>query len=435
MSIESINLRGFRPGPGVYLFKDRLGEVLYVGKSVNVKDRIGSHLASQGEKSKRMISQTQEVSVIPVESELESLLLEAKLIKDYLPKYNSAAKDDRSPLYIKITKDDFPVVATARGKDLANSVFFGPFPSSGTVRSVLRKIRRVFPYHSGVLGKRPCLYSHLGLCNPCPNTIEKLNNENEKKKLKNGYKKNIVRLIKLLSGESKSLRNDLVHEMKNFAESQDFEKASQLRDQISSLDYITSAFKSPGEYLRNPNLLEDQRREETKSLYEVLSTRMKNLHTPKRIECFDVSQLSGRNPTGSMVTFTNGEPNKDYYRHFTIQDTNTRDDFAMIKEIVRRRLKHTWDWGKPDLIVIDGGRGQVSVARSVILEKGCDIPLIGLAKRLEEIVIPKENQKFIIVRLKEESPALHLLQRVRDESHRFARRLHFKHRLKEFKKS
>ena len=255
------------------------------------------------------------------------------------------------------------------------------------------------------------------------------------------YRKNIKRIKDLLSGKSISLHKGLQKEMVNAAKQEDFELASKIRDQIKNLEYITAPYKSPREYLENPNLLEDIRQNEAKSLYELLKPHFKYLKYPVRIECYDVSHLSGKSATSSMVTFVNGEPEKTFYRHFKIKSKNSRDDYAMLRETLIRRIKHFTDWGRPDLIIIDGGKGQVGAARIVLKEFNVHIPVIGLAKRLEEVVIPrlhlggvnvkeKLDAGFIVFRLPAGSPALSLLQRIRDEAHRFARRYHFKLRLR-----
>lgn len=428
--------------PGVYIFRNYEGKMLYVGKSINVRDRVKQHLTNTFEKTRALINSAQTIEAIPVASELEALLLEANLIKHNLPRYNSTAKDDKHPLYIKITREDYPKVTTSRKEEGKQALYFGPFPSSSAVKSVLRQVRRIFPYHSqNKIGKRPCLYSHLGLCNPCPSYIEQIKNkqsllsksQNSKIKMKLEYRKNIKRIKDLLSGKSKTLYNSLQKEMKQAAQEEDFELASKIRDQIKHLEYITAPYKNPREYLENPNLLEDIRQNEAKSLYELLKPHFKYLKYPARIECYDVSHLSGKNATSSMVTFVNGEPEKTFYRHFRINLKNSQDDYAMLKETLMRRLKHFTDWGKPDLLIIDGGKGQVGAARIVLKEYKVNIPVIGLAKRLEEIIVPNihfEGVGFTVFRLPTGNPALSLLQRLRDEAHRFARRLHFKLRLR-----
>jgi excinuclease ABC subunit C len=429
--------------PGIYQFKNDKGEVLYVGKSTNIRERIKSHLASDGEKTRAMVRASTHIEPITVSSELEALLLEAQLIKQYMPRYNSAAKDDKSPLYIKITtSEEYARVMTSRREDTPDT-FFGPFPSSQTVKRVLKQIRRVFPYHSGQITKRPCLYSHIGLCNPCPGKIIAEIHKDKAAALKTDYQNNIKQIIKLLSNKTDVLKKQLEKEMKSVAKSEDFEKAASLRDQLNQLNYITSPYNNPREYLANPNFLEDVRDEELKNLYELLKPHYKYLKKPVRIECYDNSHLQGRAATSSMVTFINGEPDKNFYRHFRIRGANSRDDFAMMQETLTRRIKHFEDWGKPDLIVIDGGKGQVGAARVVFRELGVNIPVIGLAKRLEEIIVPKitladqdkKTASYTVFRLPTGAPALRVLQRMRDEAHRFARRYHFKLRLREVVKS
>lgn len=433
--------------PGVYLFRDSQGVVLYIGKSVNVHDRVKQHLSSSFEKARAIVNSSQSVEAISVASELEALLLEAQLIKRHLPRYNSASKDDKHPLYIKITREDYPKVTTSRkGEGLSvnnrSDIYFGPFPSSWAVRSVLKQIRRIFPFHShSKIGKRPCFYFHLGFCQPCPSYIEQLHDKS-KSRLRKEYLRNIQRIKMLLSGRSKSLHKTLEKEMKNAARSQNFESAARIRDKIKHLAYITAHYKNPKEYLENPNLLEDIREHETKDLYKLLKPHFKYLKYPKRLECYDVAHLAGKNAASSMVTFVSGEPDKTFYRHFRIRAESSQDDYLMLKETLTRRFKHFTDWGKPDLIIIDGGKGQVGSARVILKEYALRIPTIGLAKRLEEIVVPrlrlgsrekqdKLNLNYTIFRLPTGSPALSLLQRIRDEAHRFARSYHFRLRLKE----
>ena len=419
-------------GPGIYIFKNNRGQVLYVGKSIKVQDRVLSHLAGIGEKSRALVRESSTLETIPVNSELEALLLEAELIKKHLPKFNSRAKDDKHPLYIKITTgEEYPKVYTSRKEDGQGSLYFGPFPSSLTVKRALKQIRKIFPYHSQKqTSKRPCLYSHIGLCDPCPNAIENIKDEKLKSELVNKYLGNIGKIIKFLSGKERSLKKNIEKEMIELSKMEKYEEAAGLRDKLEQLNYITMPYNNPSEYLKNPNLLEDIRKNELEALYKLLGPRLKNIRLPVRIECFDISHLGGDFATSSMVTFVKGEPEKSYYRKFKIYGKNTRDDFAMMRETIYRRLKHLEDWGRPNLVIVDGGKGQVSVAKSMLEEMGENIPLVGLAKRLEEIVIPKEKG-FVVVRLAEDNPALHLLQRIRDEAHRFARRYHFHLRLKE----
>lgn len=431
--------------PGVYIFRDTTGNVIYVGKSINIRERVISHLRAKGTKSVEIANAASSLSSIPVFSELEALLLEAELIKKHLPKYNSAAKDDKHPLYIKITSgEEFPKVMTSRREEFKKYRYFGPFPSSSTVKQVLRQVRKTFPYCSQIqVGKRPCLYSHIGLCNPCPNYINSLLDSSPKTILKNQYKSNIRKILLLLSGKTKRLEKTLLGDMKAAALREDFEKASEIRDQLRQLSYITKPYRKVGAYLENPNLVADIRAEELSTLRDVLSPHHPSLITLNRIECYDVAHTGGKATTCSMVTFVDGEPDKNLYRRFKIRRVQGIDDYASLKEALSRRLKHLEDWGKPDLIVIDGGKGQVSAAleilgsesappgRWVSLATSVDIPIIGLAKRLEEIIIPRPEGGFKSAVLGKGNPAVKLLQRMRDEAHRFARSYHFKLRLRE----
>lgn len=410
---------------GVYMFTDTDGHVLYVGKSINVRDRVVSHLHASATKSQN-IQESAAVSAIPVASELEALLLEAELIKKHLPKYNAAAKDDKHPLYIKITTGEkFPKITTSRKEDQSyqRARYFGPFPASTTVRQMLAQIRKIFPYCAQKNDRKPCFYSHLGLCNPCPGEIG-----TDKKE----YMKNIKKILLLLSGKTRTLQKKLAAEMKREAAGQNFEKAAEIRNQLQKLTYITAPYTSTQEYLANPNLVWDIHQEETKTLYRILKPYFENLSLPERIECFDVSHTGGESATCSLVTFINGEPEKNLYRRFKIYGLKTRDDTAMLNQTVMRRAEHFQDWGKPDLVVVDGGKGQTSAAKQALANADSNIPVIGLAKRFEEVVIPRPfPENFKIIRLPRNNPGLKLLQRVRDEAHRFARAYHFKLRLKE----
>lgn len=431
-----LNWRKLSPSPGVYLFKDKTGQVLYAGKSINVRERIKAHVAAQGGKGENMISEARGVESIPVASELEALLLEAALIKRYLPKYNSQAKDDKHPLYIKITTgEDFPKVSTSRRGDEPKSTYFGPFPSSSTVRQVLRQIRKVFPYcaQKGI-GRRACFYAHLKLCDPCPADVVKVTDSNLRRALKHRYRRNIKRIVLLLSGKIKGAKHTLQNEMAKLSKEEKFEEAAQRRNELRALEYITTPYSPTSAYLENPGLLEDIREVETEKLYELLRLHIRDVKQsltsykrPRRIECFDVSHTGGSAAVASMVTFINGEPEKNLYRRFKIRRDRTRNDFSTMGEVIKRRLEHLPDWGEPDLIVVDGGKPQISAARQYLRGKK-SFPVIGLAKRLEEIIIPTDGE-YVILRLRSNNPALNLLQRLRDEAHRFARSYHFNLRL------
>lgn len=419
--------------PGVYLFEDARGEIIYIGKSINVRERVNSHIHAVGTKSQTITQEAVTIRAIPVFSELEALLLEAVLIKKHLPRYNAAARDDKHPLYIKITtRDEFPKITTARKEDDPKARYFGPFPSSSTVKSVLRQIRKVFPYCAQKrVGKNACFYAHIGLCGPCPSEIAQIADPEEKLRQIALYKSNIRKIVTLLSGKTKRLEKQLLGDMKAAVLSQNFEEAARIRDQQRQMAYITRPYQKTQAYLENPNLVADIRQGELKTLRDVLSPYYSLPPTISRLECYDVAHTGGEATTCSLVTFVGGEPEKNLYRRFKIKHVNQIDDYASLQETLKRRLNHLDDWGKPDIIVVDGGKGQVSATQQVLKEHGISIPLIGLAKRLEEIVIPLPDGDFKVLLLGKGNPGVKLLQRMRDEAHRFARSYHFKLRLKE----
>mgnify|MGYP001571962876 CR=1 FL=1 len=387
------------PVPGVYTFWKEKAPI-YIGKSVSLKSRLNSYLDLHlSTKTAQMVSEADEVTYIEVTSDLESLLLEADLVHRHKPKYNILLKDDKHALYIVITKDEFPRVITSR-----KSGDYGPFPNSGNVKTILRLIRKIFPFsdHKAVtskLSKKPCLYSHLGLCNPCPNvaTDNKI------------YMKNIRNIKLVLSRKFNIVRKSLEKEMIAYSRRREYEIAASLREKIKSLDYITQEKISTQEFLQNPNLTEDIRKEELLAL-----SRLVNVNNLKRIECFDIAHLSGVSATASMVVLINGEKENSEYRNFKVKQKNGQSDYDSMREIAERRVKQTWD--KPNLIIVDGGLGQVKIFDKVFASY--NISVVGIAKHPDRLVFPDGAK----IRL--QGPTLHLVSRIRDEAHRFARRYH-----------
>ncbi|MBI5123708.1 GIY-YIG nuclease family protein [Candidatus Roizmanbacteria bacterium] len=422
---------------GVYVFLNDQNAVLYVGKAKDLKSRVSSYFVNPDlliGKTKILVSQIKKIKITIVESELEALLLEAFYIKKYKPKYNILLKDGKSYILIRITiKDDYPKVLLSRKNDDKNSFYFGPYPSAGAVRLVLKTIRKIFPYQS-VLNhpKRVCLYHHLGLC-PCPPVFA----SNE---LKKGYRKNIRGIIRMLECESQKIMKELEKERDSLSASENYEEALELQKKIKALSIITTPFRQAFEYDVNPNLRSDIRQQEIDQLMDVLNKNSFKLKQLERIECYDISNIQGTNATGSMVVLTNGEIDKSQYRKFKIKKDGKPNDFAMMKEMLKRRFNHD-EWSEPDLIVIDGGKGQVSSALDALAQKGRSIPLIGLAKREETIVIPNipviaseakqsQEENFTEVLIPKNTPALQLIMRIRDEAHRFAITYHKKLRSK-----
>lgn len=411
-------IKGIPETPGIYAyFKNN--QVLYVGKAINLKRRISSYFDMDLEpKTAKMISEATHLSFIKVDSELEALLLEAKLIRSYMPHYNIISKDDKHPLYIRITKEVYPRIVTARkiAENEKNIAFYGPFPSSRSVYAVIRMIRRIFPYSDHKVGRRACLYSHIGLCSPCPSEIEQIKEPKPKKELTTKYKQNIKNIKSILDGKIDKVTKDLEKQMNRLSKIEDFENAALVRNQLTNLTYITRPQMPTEFYLENPNLYEDTRRKELKHLKKLLIengiAKMKNI---QRIECFDIAHLSGTNATASMVTFVNGEADKNYYRHFRIKKQKGNDDYASMREVSQRRKNNLATWGTPDLIIVDGGVGQVSAFK----EKIGEILVVGIAKHPDRLIV---NDK----KIKLTGPALNLVSRMRDEAHRFARRYHHK---------
>jgi len=408
--------------PGVYIFH-KGAYPLYIGKARNLKARLTSYFG-QGiiGKTKEMLLAATHVSFIKVDSEFEAILLEAKLVRQHLPKYNSQLKDDKSPLYIGITQEEYPRVLTLRKTQIKNfklKALFGPYAQASAARQVLKILKKAFPFSTHKPGKRGCLDSQIGLCNPCPSLIKTLA---EKK----AYFANIRNVKATLRGDLKKVRRELGESMQRAARNENYETAKILQEKIAMIDYISQPEIKVGPYLANPNLLSDIREKEIRNLRKLLQPFF-DLKSLKRIECFDAAHLAGTHPTASMVTFINAEPAKDFYRHFKISFKG--DDLALLKNVFERRKKHFADWGKPDLIVVDGGKGQVATAIQVFKE---EISVIGLAKRFETIYFKKGNS---FQNLKPQGPALNLLQRMRDEAHRFARRLHHKQVLNAILKS
>lgn len=405
--------------PGIYKYFDSDGKLIYVGKSVSVKKRVRSYFTSKnlGPKTNRLVQNIASVDHIKVFSEFEALLLESELIRTKTPFYNIISKDDKSPIYIRITKDEVPLVLTTRKSNIKKADYVkGPFPSAKTTYVILRMIRRIFPYCTHKKDSKPCLYVHLGLC-PDPY-------RSPEAKVK--YQQTIVKIKKLLSGKSKSLVRELAHEMKDLSKAQKYEEAAKVKKQIEALEYLSAAYHSPREFLEQPTLVDDLTLAKLKDFQKVLG--LKKL--PKRIECYDISNLSGTNAAGSMVVMTNGKIDKSQYRRFKIKFKHTPDDYDMHREVAARRIKN--DWPKPDVIIIDGGRGQLNAILGVINKYKYPTTVVSLAKRLEEIYTPDRVQP---ISLPKESPARQLAQAIRDEAHRFAVTYHRKLRSKSFLKS
>lgn len=377
--------------PGVYKFLKN-SRIIYVGKAINLKKRLESYFSLDlTPKTRNMVKEATAIVFIKVTSELEALLLEARLIKIAQPKYNIIAKDDKHALYIKISQDKFPII-----KPVRQNGDFGPFPSTSKVYSVLRTLRHIFPYADHKPAKKACLYSQLGLCHPCPNTIK----TTAEKKI---YLKNIANIRKILNGDIGKVIKNLEKEMNMLSRTENYEKAVIIRNQVESLKYITQKPISENMFLKNPNLSEDITKQEQKSLQNILK-----IKTLNRIECYDISHISGYLATASMVTFVNGEPEKSLYRKFRIKNSKN-NDVGVMSEIAERRANNIQKWGLPDLILVDGGEPQANSFRKIFDKY--QIPVVAITKGRESADFPNRQ-------------ALNLVTRIRDESHRFAKIYH-----------
>lgn len=402
--IES-QLKKLPDSPGIYEFFDAKGKLLYVGKSRSIKKRVSSYFTkgSLGEKTDLLVSKISRIGCVKVFSEFEALLLEAELIRTHRPFFNSTAKDDKSPIYIKITKAPIPIITLARKRNLTTDKLFakGPFPSAKVAGEILRMIRKIFPYCHHKNPKKPCLYVHLGLC-PYPY---------QSQQAAENYQKNIRKIKKLLSGRTKNLLSQLEREMTVRSKNQQYEQAAEIKGQMEKLEYLTTAYLLPPEFLQRPTLVDDLTLTRLKDLQEILGLPK----IPKRIECYDISNIGGNLATGSMIVFSNGQPDNQEYKRFKIKFTYKPNDYEMLREIVARRFKN--EWPLPDLMIVDGGRGQLNAALSAVSKRKVNARLISLAKRFEEIYC---EDKVLPISLPKESQARQLAQAIRDEAHRFA---------------
>lgn len=413
---EEIN--GLPTTSGIYIYYDG-STILYIGKSINLKARLLSHLenAKLDQKEAAIVNQCDHIECIITDSEFKALLLESRLIQDYKPKYNARLKDDKSYLYIKITKEEYPKITAVRRENDGVSRYFGPFPSMRSVEELIRELRRVFPFCTQKkLGKRPCFYSKIDLCKPCPNEIETITDEEQKKRLKKHYKASIRSVIRVLNGDSDLVLKDMYRQLTLLSEAQLYEESIILRNRLHRLEHLIYDQLFVSETAPGYN----QAAESVEKLVLLLDEFFPELKTISRIECYDISNTQQKHGTASMVVFTDGLMDKKEYRRFKIKDLALQSDFDMLDEAFHRRLKNKWPM--PDLFVVDGGRPQVARVRQVFSDLGIAVPLIGIAKHPDRLVIGIEHLPTI-------RPAIHnlgfnMIRAIRDESHRFAKKYH-----------
>ncbi len=536
--------------PGIYLFKDKDGEVIYVGKASNLRNRVKSYFkqgANLPEKTEQLSARVDKIEFVVTESEIAALVLECQQIKKYMPRFNVLLKDDKSFPYIKVdVKNEWPTISLTRRRYSDGAKYIGRVPSAWSARQTYELVKRIFPLRSCnkvITGKepRPCLKYHIGRClSPCTGLISK-----------EEYSEMVRRAVAFLEGKEKLVLAQLKNDMKKASENMQYEKAAQIRDQIQAIhrviesnripfntrgemdviglardgslacvrifsikdgrllcdehfiierageksdaqlieSFIKLYYSSPEQHiprlillqspiieaaligrwlsdrkgarveLRLPtrgtgsrlvamageNAAQELQAYKTRQAYkpEYLSvlSNLKDLlklpQLPRRIEAYDISNIQGTTAVGSMVVFENGLPRPSHYRRFKIRMVKGADDYAMMREVLQRRFKAAVSDEKwailPDLVLIDGGKGHLNAALFAMQEAGADrVPAISLAKENEEVFLPGRPQPVLLDRSSQE---LQLLQRVRDEAHRFAVTYHRKLRSKKSRES
>ncbi|MCP4251002.1 MAG: excinuclease ABC subunit UvrC [bacterium] len=416
----------FPKTPGVYLMKDTTGRVLYVGKAKDLRSRVNSYfqesadlLNSRGPEIARMVTMVVDVDFLDCDTEVDALLTEARLIKDIQPQFNAMQKDGKTFPYVEITvRDDFPGVFVTRTPRPKGTKLYGPFTSAHGVRAAVNALQKVFKYRTCELDIRaddesrrffrPCLLHAIKQCTaPCADLISK-----------EAYKKDIDRLKKFMASKRSVVLRQMQKEMEAAAAGQEYEEAAGLRDRIKAIESLSLA-GTPDEHVQPEVFFVDP----TKGL-AMLGELLELEQPPRSIEGIDIANLQGEESVGALVCFLDGRPFKNGYKRFRIQTVAGIDDYAMIREVVLRRYRYAACGEElyPDVILIDGGLGQLHAALEAFGEMNLRPPMvISLAKREEEIYIQARTKP---VRLTRNNEALRLLQQVRDESHRFAQHYH-----------
>lgn len=416
--------------PGVYLMKDRLGQTIYVGKAKDLKKRVSTYFQASRKlmvaqpKVRAMIDLIRDFDIIIVKSEAEALLLEGQLIKKYKPRYNTDFTDDKRFLLVRVDpRETLPRFRLTRNRTDSNSRYYGPFAQSGHLRKTLAELRRKF----GILlsDAKPL---DLGdgrwrLYDDARAEIYEHANEITEDE----YQLRLEAACDFLDGKAREWIADLKTSMQKAAEDRAYEKAASLRDMIEALERTVSRTrKFERNLLGTHNHLQVVKR---------LEKKLNLSATPKHMECFDISHISGSFCVASMVAFRDGKPDRKNYRRFKIKSFMGNDDFRAMEEVVGRRYRRLHDEGKsfPDLIVIDGGAGQVTSALKAFLGQGLEPPeLIGLAKRNETVIFSDGREPL---NLPHHDPALRLLQHIRDEAHHFANSFNAELRSKRLRES
>ena len=416
--------------PGVYLMRDQLGRVIYVGKARSLRKRVGQYFHPSRQmrwdpKTRALIESIADFETFVVNSEPEALLLEGKLIKDYKPRYNAMFKDDKRFLLVKVNlTEPYPRFKFARLKKDDGARYFGPFAHAGAIRRAMQFMRKTYGVlvaGTGQPTEKELKYSTYLV--PVP--LSGMSREE--------YLRRVEVACEFLEGRNKEGLAELEEQMRAAAKEMQFEKAAELRDVSRSLREIARVARER-KFARDPAVAGSKidLQSEMAELQRVLSLPI----LPRHIEGFDISNISGTLSVASAVCFRDGKPHKDHYRHYRIKTVEGSDDFASMAEVVGRRYAlgcRLREASLPDLVMVDGGAGQLAAAlRALDALELRAVPVIGLAKRQEEIYLPSQPQP---IRLDRASPALHLIQRLRDEAHRFANAYHQKLRKRRIQES
>jgi excinuclease ABC subunit C len=420
-------VKQFPAAPGVYLMKDAQGRVIYVGKAKNLRNRASHYFtqaAAEDLRTADLVKLIADLDFLPAESEVDALLLEARLVKDIQPRFNIDLKDDKTFPYLQIrVREEFPRVEFTRQPRRRGVKLYGPFTSAKSLRFALNVLQRIFKFRTCALDIksddprwrwfRPCILHSIRQCTaPCNFRVTK-----------DEYRKQIRALRLVLEGKKGKLLAEMEQAMQEASAALDYEKAARLRDEIDALKNL--GLRGQVDRDVQPEVFYIDPKKGTAGLRKVLGLEK----TPRTIEGIDIAHLGGNETVASLVNFIDGLPFKPGYRRYRIKSVEGVDDFASIREVVTRRFRRYRRHGAdaeervfPDILLIDGGKGQLNAALDAFRILGIEPPcLVSLAKREEEIYRPGEAEPL---RLGRHAAALRLLQYVRDEAHRFAQHYH-----------
>jgi excinuclease ABC subunit C len=415
-------VREFPQSPGVYLMKDRAGRVIYIGKAKNLRARASSYFlkaAADERRTAELVKEIYDIDFIACDSEVDAVLAESRLIKDIQPRFNSDLKDDKTFPYLEITtREDYPRIEVTREPKSSGTKLYGPFTSAGSLRGAVQALQKIFKFRTCSLDIeeaderwrwfRPCLLASINQCTaPCNLRIGK-----------EDYRRDIQRLRMFLDGHKSKLLEEMRAEMADAAKQLQFERAARLRDEVRMLETLDQ--RGDLEEDAQPEVFYIDPKKGLAGLKKVLKLQK----MPRTIEGVDIAHLGGGETVASLVQFIDGLPFKPGYKRYKIRGVAGVDDFKSIHEVVARRFQRLHEETEvfPDILLIDGGKGQLHAGMAAFAELGIEPPtVISLAKREEEVYLPGESEPL---RLSRSSFALRLLQYVRDEAHRFAQHYH-----------